>query len=165
MTTPTTTLPDQDGFPRHSRVPLAFGAISSEQRRAALEKGRVLDAPDLAADPTLQTNQQRLDRRAALLERLAEILKAHEIVALSAKLEAAGLPYAPIRRPDQLTTDPHLKASGGLVPMQCDDGSSTDVVLLPLLMDGSRLGVLRPLPGVGEHTEEILGTLKKQESC
>lgn len=151
-----------DTFTLKDGEQLFIGAVSDRQFQTLC---RVLDAPDLATDPTLQTNQQRLDRRPALLERLAEIVKAHEIVALSAKLEAAGLPYAPIRRPDQLTTDPHLKASGGLVTMQCDDGSSTDVVLLPLLMDGSRLGVLRPLPGVGEHTEEILGTLKKQESC
>ena len=40
--------------------------------------------------------------------------------------------------------------------MPTDDGGSTDVVLLPLLMGGRRPGVRRPLPQIGEHTDEIL---------
>jgi crotonobetainyl-CoA:carnitine CoA-transferase CaiB-like acyl-CoA transferase len=150
-----------DTFTLKNGEQLFIGAVSDKQFQTLC---RVLDAPDLAADPALQTNQQRLDVRPSMLERLAAILKDHEIEALSARLEKAGLPYAPIRRPDQLVDDPHLKASGGLVPMQCDDGATTDVVLLPVLMDGARLGVLRPLPGIGEHTEEILNGLKKQEA-
>ena len=55
--------------------------------------------------------------------------------------------------------DPHLKASGGLAPMQTDDGGMTEVVLLPLTLDGRRPGVRRPLARVGEHTEEILAEL------
>jgi formyl-CoA transferase len=67
-------------------------------------------------------------------------------------------------RPDQLLDDPHLRASGGLVPMQTDDGGTTDVVLLPLLLDGRRPGVRSPLPRVGEHTEEVLGSLGRHNT-
>ena len=73
------------------------------------------------------------------------------------KLEAAGIPYAPIVRPDQLVDDPHLIESGGLVDMPTDDGGSTEVVLLPLLMGGRRPGVRHALPKIGEHTEEDPG--------
>jgi formyl-CoA transferase len=62
-------------------------------------------------------------------------------------------------RPDQLMADPHLKASGGLVPMECDDGGMTEVVLLPLLMGGRRPGVRQALARVGEHTDEVLSQL------
>ena len=61
--------------------------------------------------------------------------------------------------------DPHLKASGGLVPMQTDDGDTTDVVLLPLLMGGRRPGVRAPLPRVGEHTDEVLARLSKKSAA
>ena len=94
----------------------------------------------------MATNAIRVEVRAELLTLLAETLAHHEIGPLSAKLEAAGLPYAPIMRPDQLIDDPHLKASGGLVKMPTEDGAETDVVLLPLLMNGRRPGVRRPLP-------------------
>ena len=78
---------------------------------------------------------------------------------MSAKLDAAGLPYAPIVQPEQLLDDPHLKASGGLVPMQTDEGTTTDVVLLPLLIGNRRPGVRQPLASAGEHTEEVLARL------
>jgi formyl-CoA transferase len=120
---------------------------------------KVLDRQDLADDPALQTNAQRVAVRPALLARLGAILQHHTPQDLSPKLEAAGIPYAPIVRPDQLVNDPHLQASGGLVPMQTDDGGTTDVVLLPLTLGGQRPGVRMPLAAVGEHTDEILGRL------
>jgi crotonobetainyl-CoA:carnitine CoA-transferase CaiB-like acyl-CoA transferase len=135
---------------------LFIGAVSDKQ---FLTLCRVIEAPELAADPALATNALRVAVRPALLKSLGEILKHHGVEDLSPKLEAAGIPYAPIMRPDQLVNDPHLKASGGLVPMECDDGEMTDVVLLPLLMGGRRPGVRQPLPSVGQHTEEVLSGL------
>ncbi|MBV9891896.1 MAG: CoA transferase, partial [Rhizobacter sp.] len=55
--------------------------------------------------------------------------------------------------------DHHLKKSGGLVAMRTEDGGTTDLVLLPITLDGRRLGVRRALPRVGEHDEEVLGAL------
>ena len=138
---------------------LFIGAVSDKQ---FLTLCRVIEAPELAADPALANNALRVAVRPALLERLAENLKHHRVEELSPKLEAAGIPYAPIMRPDQLVSDPHLKASGGLVPMETEDGSMTDVVLLPLLMGGRRPGVRSALPSIGQHTEEILAGLKSQ---
>ena len=137
---------------------LFIGAVSDKQFEALCQ---VIGRADLLDVPAFATNAQRVDVRPELLERLGEILKDHRIDELSAKLEAAGIPYAPIVRPEQLLDDPHLKASGGLVEMQTDDGGRTDVVLLPLLMGGRRLGVRQPLAKVGEHTEEILSRLAK----
>ncbi|WP_119157167.1 CaiB/BaiF CoA transferase family protein [Caldimonas tepidiphila] len=138
---------------------LFIGAVSDKQFVTLCE---VIERPDLAKEPQFQTNAQRVELRPELLQRLGEILKHHRIDELSAKLEAAGLPYAPIVRPDQLVDDPHLRESGGLVPMQTDDGGMTDVVLLPLLMGGRRPPVRRPLPRVGEHTDEVLAALARK---
>ena len=140
---------------------LFIGAVSDKQFNILC---KVLDRPDLAADPAFATNAERVAVRPLLLERLGEILKDHRIDELSARLEAAGLPYAPIVRPEQLLDDPHLKASGGLAKMQTEDGGTTDVVLLPLLLDGQRLGVRRPLARIGEHTEEVLAALTRSRA-
>ena len=135
---------------------LFIGAVSDKQFGTLC---RVLGATDLASEPELSTNAKRVAVRPELLRRLGEILQHHRIGELSPKLEAAGIPYAPIVRPEQLVDDPHLKASGGLVPMATDDGGTTDVVLLPLLMGGRRPGVRQPLARAGEHNEEILSRL------
>jgi formyl-CoA transferase len=140
---------------------LFIGAVSDKQFRILCH---LLERPDLLNVPGFATNADRVAVRPALLARLGDILKDHHIAELSAKLEAAGLPYAPIVRPDELLDDPHLKASGGLVPMQTDEGGTTDVVLLPLLMGGRRPGVRHALPRIGEHTEEVLAALNKNRA-
>jgi crotonobetainyl-CoA:carnitine CoA-transferase CaiB-like acyl-CoA transferase len=136
---------------------LFIGAVSDKQFVTLCE---VLQCPELAAEPQFATNALRVAARPQLLARLGAILEDHRADALSLQLEAAGIPYAPIVRPDQLLDDPHLKASGGLVPMETEDGGTTDVVLLPLLMGGRRPGVRQALAKVGEHTQEILARLK-----
>ncbi|CAN5897771.1 CaiB/BaiF CoA-transferase family protein [soil metagenome] len=141
---------------------LFIGAVSDKQ---FVTLCRVLESAELAADPALANNALRVSVRPALLQRLGEILKHHRVEELSLKLEAAGIPYAPIVRPDQLLEDVHLKQSGGLVPMECDDGSMTEVVLLPLTLGGRRPGVRQPLARVGEHTDEVLGRLSARAAA
>jgi crotonobetainyl-CoA:carnitine CoA-transferase CaiB-like acyl-CoA transferase len=135
---------------------LFIGAVSDKQFQTLC---RVIDRPDLATDPALATNAQRVAVRPELLRHLGETMAHRRIDELSTQLEAAGLPYAPITRPDQLVDDPHLLASGGLAPMQAEDGTDTQVVLLPLLMGGRRPGVRQPLAKIGEHTDEVLAGL------
>ena len=99
--------------------------------------------------------------RPRLLERLGAILKDHRAAELSPKLEAAGIPYAPIVRPEQLLDDPHLKASGGLVPMQTDDGH--DRCRAAADHDGRTTARRAPaLARVGEHTQEVLARLTRR---
>ena len=136
---------------------LFVGAVSDKQWQTLC---KVLERPDLAEDPALQTNEQRVHVRPQLLLRLGEAFRHHRVDDMAARLEAARLPYAPIRRPEQLFDDPHLRESGGLVAMQTEEGTQTEVPLLPLMMDGRRLGVQRPLPRVGEHTDEVLRSIR-----
>lgn len=141
---------------------LFIGAVSDKQFLTLCE---VLECPELAAEPAFANNAMRVAARPELLARLTEILRHLRADELAPKLEAAGIPYAPIVRPDQLLDDPHLKASGGLAPMQTDDGGMTEVVLLPITMDGRRPGVRRALARVGEHTQEVLSLLKRRVSA
>jgi crotonobetainyl-CoA:carnitine CoA-transferase CaiB-like acyl-CoA transferase len=138
---------------------LFIGATSDKQFQILCQ---VIGRPDLAEDPALATNAQRVALRPDLLKRLGDTLARHRIDELMPRLEAAGLPYAPIVRPDQLVHDRHLIESGGLVDMRTDDGGTTKVVLLPLLMDGRRPGVRHALAQVGEHTDEILNALVRR---
>ena len=145
-----------DVFTMANDEQLFIGAVSDKQFQTLC---RVIDRMDLAEDPALATNAQRVALRPELLKWLGDTLMHHSMTALMPRLESAGIPYAPIVRPDQLVGDPHLIESGGLVDMPTDDGGSTKVVLLPLLMGGRRPGVRHALPKIGEHTEEVLARL------
>ena len=139
--------------------------IAAVSDRAWFRLCEVLEADDLAGDEGLRTNTQRCALRDTLIPSLAERLKDRRAVELAAALEKAGIPYAQVRSPDQLFDDPHLKESGALATLLTDTGETTEIPLLPLMMGGQRLGVRRPLPKIGEHTEEILSTLRRRETA
>ncbi|HVL37457.1 MAG TPA: CaiB/BaiF CoA-transferase family protein [Burkholderiales bacterium] len=113
---------------------------------------------ELKADPRLATNSQRVKERAWLLPRLAETFRRFSQDDLTRKLEAIGLPFAPINRPWDLLEDPHLNASGGLLPTEVG-GRMLRVPALPIELDGARLGKRGDPPGIGQHGRELLAEL------
>jgi len=114
------------------------------------------ELPQFLTDPALATNPQRVEQRARTIPVITELFARLSKTELMAKCEALGLPFAPIARPDDLFDDPHLNAGGGLAPITLPDGTRTKVPILPIEMDGRRLGVRLDLPKVGEHTREVL---------
>jgi crotonobetainyl-CoA:carnitine CoA-transferase CaiB-like acyl-CoA transferase len=78
---------------------------------------------DLKADPALATNNQRVQLRPTLLATLRERLATRSAGELATLFESAGLPFAPIRRPEDLYDDPHLIATGGLADIRLPDGA------------------------------------------
>ncbi|HLU04451.1 MAG TPA: CaiB/BaiF CoA-transferase family protein, partial [Advenella sp.] len=112
--------------------------------------------PELLSNPDLATNNQRVQARPWLLPLLQERMAAYSKKELAELFEANALPFAPIARPEELLQDAHLLETGGLAPMQMPDGRQTNVPLLPICMDGQRLGVRMSPPRLGEHTLSIL---------
>ena len=114
----------------------------------------------LFADPGYRTNNQRVEARLILIPEVRNRMARLTAKYISSVFEANGLPFAPIARPDQLFDDQHLKATGGLAPITLTDGPntghSTSVPLLPLVMNGKRLGVRMNPPNFGEHSKAIL---------
>jgi crotonobetainyl-CoA:carnitine CoA-transferase CaiB-like acyl-CoA transferase len=118
---------------------------------------------DLKADERLQGNNNRVRARDWLIPLLRERLAAQKAADLAALFERHGLPFAPITKPHELLDDPHLIATGGLAPITLPDGDTAgqtaQTVLLPLALDGERLGVRRSPPRLGEHSAELLAEL------
>ena len=118
---------------------------------------------DLKADTRYTSNNQRVTQRPTLLPLLRERLAPRSAEELVALFEAAGLPFAPIRRPEELYEDEHLLATGGLADITLPDGEragqTAKTTLLPFTMDGQRLKVRLNPPALGEHTSELLAGL------
>lgn len=114
---------------------------------------------DWAADPRLATNNGRVQSRDWLMPALREALAGWRASALAAIFEREGLPFAPISRPEQLMQDPHLRASGGLVPMTLPDGREALTPLLPITLDGQRPPLRSSPPQIGEHGDALLRDL------
>jgi crotonobetainyl-CoA:carnitine CoA-transferase CaiB-like acyl-CoA transferase len=118
---------------------------------------------DLLADPGLSTNNQRVMARERMMPLLRERLAAFSADALGTRFEQLGLPYAPIRKPEELYQDPHLRQTGGLADITLPDGAragqTAGTTLLPFTMDGQRLGVRVQPPKAGEHSQALLAQL------
>jgi len=134
-----------------------LAAVSDAQWNAFC---KALGYDDLLADPQYATNNDRVRLRPQLLPVLRERLTRRTAAELAQVFEANGLPFAPIRKPEELLDDPHLLATGGLVDVRLTDGprvgETAKATLFPLTMDGQRLGVRLQPPRMGEHGAELL---------
>jgi crotonobetainyl-CoA:carnitine CoA-transferase CaiB-like acyl-CoA transferase len=119
---------------------------------------REFGAAALAADARLKTNGDRVTAREWLLPKLQEILLRHTKAELAQKLEAIGLPFAPITRPRDLFDDPHLNA-GGMVETKDPRGYAFKVPGLPLELGGKRLGLRNQPPRLSQDARELLAGL------
>jgi crotonobetainyl-CoA:carnitine CoA-transferase CaiB-like acyl-CoA transferase len=115
---------------------------------------------ELRADPDFKLNNDRVENKDRLLPQIKAVFAGYTKAELMAKLEATGLPFAPIARPEDLFDDPHLNVGGGLVPFTVTDGefkgAQAKLPALPLEMGGARFGLHQPVPHAGEHSRAVL---------
>ncbi|TWO69830.1 CoA transferase [Caenimonas sedimenti] len=123
----------------------------------------VLGFADLQAEPELASNNLRVQQRPRLLKAISERIAHRSAAELASLMEKAGLPFAPIRRPEDLYDDEHLLATGGLADVRLPDGpragESVKTTLFPFTLAGERLGVRLDPPKLGEHSTELLAGL------
>jgi crotonobetainyl-CoA:carnitine CoA-transferase CaiB-like acyl-CoA transferase len=131
-----------------------FLAVVSDSQWAVFCKA--FDLAELQSDPRLVTNNDRVRARDWLMPVLRSHLAIFSASELGAIFEKNGLPFAPIVRPQDLFEDPHLLATGGLASMVLNDGRSTLVPLMPIMLDGKRPGLRSSPPQLGEHTDALL---------
>jgi crotonobetainyl-CoA:carnitine CoA-transferase CaiB-like acyl-CoA transferase len=131
-----------------------FIGVVSDGQWQAFTRAFALD--DLAADPAYATNNQRVEARDKLVPRVRALAAGMTREDLLAKLEEAGVAFAPIARPQDLLDDPHLNANGAFVDLTLTNGKHVKLPALPVEIDGRLPGVRHDLAQVGEDTEAVL---------
>jgi len=137
------------------------GVVSDTQWRAFCE---AFDLTQWAQDASLAANNDRVARRDEIIPVLRELFLGFSKDELMAKLETTGLPFAPIQRPEDLATDPHLVESGGLLDMTIPEGGDISLPAMPIAIDGERPGLTINPPEIGEHSEQVLLNLGLSEA-
>jgi crotonobetainyl-CoA:carnitine CoA-transferase CaiB-like acyl-CoA transferase len=110
-----------------------------------------LDLPELAADPRFETNPRRIEHRDALIPPIADRFRERPTAEWLDRLQAAGVPAAPVQDIGQVARHPQTRALGILQKL---DGHTT--VAPPLSLDGERPYYASPPPLIGEHSREVL---------
>jgi crotonobetainyl-CoA:carnitine CoA-transferase CaiB-like acyl-CoA transferase len=109
-----------------------------------------LGVPELATDTRFATNPDRLQRRDELAALLQARLTGEHRADVLARLEAAGVPAAPVNDVGQVAEHEQTAALGLI------QRSPEPTVALPLSFDGDRVVHRTAPPRLGEHTAEIL---------
>ena len=113
----------------------------------------------LKTAPELQSNRSRVLARDQFMPTVRAMFRKKSRQQILAACERIGLPFAPINRPEDMVEDPHLNHPGAMTLITLPDGRTAKVPVLPLEIDGQRLGLYRDIPHPGEHSRELAAEL------
>jgi crotonobetainyl-CoA:carnitine CoA-transferase CaiB-like acyl-CoA transferase len=115
---------------------------------------------EFANDASLDNNNERVKQRKRIVPAITTLLKSMDKETMMARLDRAGVPFAPINKPSDLFDDEHMNA-GGLVDVTLTGGvnvgQSVKLPALPVEFSGQRCDVRQDLPKEGEHSREAAG--------
>jgi crotonobetainyl-CoA:carnitine CoA-transferase CaiB-like acyl-CoA transferase len=117
-----------------------------------------LDRPDLAADERLSTAAVRSANMALFFDRIAAATGQFSRAEVLARLNAAGVPVAPVNQPEDVVCDPQVVETGMLEEHRHPAAGRMLRPRSPVHRMGESLD-LAPAPAHGEHTAELLAEL------
>jgi crotonobetainyl-CoA:carnitine CoA-transferase CaiB-like acyl-CoA transferase len=110
----------------------------------------VIGREEFVRDERFATNSKRVENRATLIPMLEDIFRARPRAEWLAKLDAAGVPAAPIENVAQVIASEQTQALGILLK---DPQNRMTLTGLPLEFDGQRPPVRFSAPKLGEHND------------
>lgn len=113
---------------------------------------RILDRPDMAADPSYASAADRMSLHDQLDEIIGSWTRQRDHRAAMEELQAAGVPAGAVFDPADIADDPHLAARDWSI--DAEDGSGR-FPGTPFRFVGEPAKVLRRGPFLGEHNAEI----------
>jgi crotonobetainyl-CoA:carnitine CoA-transferase CaiB-like acyl-CoA transferase len=112
----------------------------------------VLGHPEWASDPRFASNAGRYEHRDEILGAIAGTLATRPKGEWLDRLEAAGIPCAPVQSLPEVVALEQTKASGIVQPVP---GLDLDLIGLPLRFDGMRPPLPGRAPRLGEHGDAL----------
>ncbi|MBI4011496.1 MAG: CoA transferase, partial [Candidatus Rokubacteria bacterium] len=120
---------------------------------------RALDRPDLITDVHFDSNGKRVERRRELVALLETIFPARPTADWLGRLQAEGVPAAPIQRVDEVLRDPQVVLREMVVGLEHPRLGTVKTLGTPIKPAGALPFRPAPPPGLGEHTDAVLGGL------
>ena len=120
---------------------------------------KALGRPEWERDPRFLTNRDRVANRAALMPLVEAELATRTTADWLARLEAEGVPAAPIQSVDRVLDDVQIRQRGMVVEMDHPVHGRVPTLGTPLKVDGAMGLSVAPPPRLGEHTDRVLREL------
>ncbi len=120
---------------------------------------KALGRQEWERDPRFLTNRDRVVNREALMPLVEAELATRTTAEWLARLEAAGVPAAPIQSVDRVLDDAQVRQRGMVVEMDHPVHGRVPTLGTPLKVDGAMGLSVAPPPRLGEHTDRVLREL------
>jgi crotonobetainyl-CoA:carnitine CoA-transferase CaiB-like acyl-CoA transferase len=119
----------------------------------------VLGHSEWAADERFNSNSARVRNNAVLTTLLAECFAVHNRADLARKLDAAGVPCAPINNVPDVFDDPQIRHREMRRDLPHPLAGTVPQIVSPLRFADSPLRFDRAPPVLGQHTKDVLAEL------
>ena len=119
---------------------------------------RALEHSEWISDARFKDNPDRYANVTELYGLMEPLLASRPTAHWLPRLEAEGVPCAPVQNVAQVLEHPQFKAMQVLQPLP---DSPLQVIGLPIRFDGTRPSGQSKPPAAGQHTAEILGPFLK----
>jgi len=112
--------------------------------------------PEWERDPRFATNRDRLSNRPTLMTLVGDVLTTRTTDEWLSRMQAEGVPAAPILGVDRVLEDPQVKHRQMVVEMKHPRHGATATLGTPIKCDGEMGLDVTPPPRLGEHTDALL---------
>jgi len=112
--------------------------------------------PEWEHDPRFATNRDRVANRPALMALVGDVMKTRTTDEWLSRMQAEGVPAAPILGVDRVLEDPQVKHRQMVVEMKHLRHGATPTLGTPIKCDGDMGLDVTPPPRLGEHTDALL---------
>jgi crotonobetainyl-CoA:carnitine CoA-transferase CaiB-like acyl-CoA transferase len=124
---------------------------------------RALGRPDLVADPRFADAGAIRRNRTEVIALLDEIVAQHPLDVWAERFDREGVWWAPAQTPAEVVEDPQLLVNGGIAEIDGGDtGGVQRSVNGPVSFSDVPGRRYAPVPGLGQHTDEVLAELAER---
>jgi crotonobetainyl-CoA:carnitine CoA-transferase CaiB-like acyl-CoA transferase len=118
--------------------------------------------PELADDPRFRNPESRARHVDELYGALAELVARRTTEEWVECLSGQDLPFTPVKSPEDLLEDPHLRAIGFLPTISHPTEGTIRCIGIPVKFSRTPGAITRPAPRLGEHDKEIRAQAAKR---
>jgi formyl-CoA transferase len=157
-------LPKRAGARHASIVPYGpYNVANGRQVVIAIQNERewvrlcneVFEHPELATDERFSRNELRLRNRAELEPLIDEYLSGFTVEEAEARFERASIPYSRLNDVSEVFAHPQVLERDRLMSIDVGGGNTAEYLRAPFNIEDVREAGAA-VPGVGEHTDEVL---------
>ena len=133
--------------------------------REFVRLAEALGHPEWSEDPRFKRARDRVEHRAALLDRMRTLLRTRPRAEWLAKLEAAKITSGPINTAADVAADPHIQARGMIIEVPHHGGGTVRVPGSPLRLSATPVAYRHGIPAPGGDTEAVLAEFAGMEEA